>query len=1604
MTDRGGCLRWAVAIVAIGLGYGVVGQAQSVTAIAEVNDSLWFADRASSYGGLNATRSYAPAAVFFEGWKSSPRESIVYYEWDFGDGSPVFDGFNAAHIYETPGNYTATLTVTDADGIQSTDTVDVEVLARDGATYYVDAVSGNDSNSGLSQAQAWRTATHAFRGMNEGRYGQGDQILFRRGQTFQMVSGQVQPGHYAAGHGYAFGAFGTGDRPLIQHVGSTQSWFINQTGIGLAHVTFMDLHFDLTTSGGHVGSFFQIVGDGAQLLFYRLKIENFFQALLANGNPGQEASGFFIAECEGFNSKQVHMFARTSRFALLDSTFDTSENHIAYLSYIDRGVITRNTLSRPAFGRTALRIAARTDSFDIPSNNVVVSDNFFRGWIDPVVGGPAHSDGTRYNWELVNLAPNGPWEQRMTDVVFERNTLTNAETFLTISDYDNLIVRNNLFVGKSTYPSPRIKIGKDYWDTKPLRNIKLYNNTIMCYGISGGANQIFGIYNYIAEPYQGLTQHQDIQIRNNVVYVPQGRSRMIYFNENDPGLLNAVTSDNNHFYAPNNPDALFQIGGTFNAPQNLLDLAGWQALTQKDLGSSTGDPMFVDTVGPDGVFANDDIDEDFRPQSDSPLIDVALPLQEVFNDHDASLRPIGAGPEIGAFEQSIGLIILTDGMGSVLASPDPPYTDGQFVTLEAVPNPRWQFVNWSGELISSNSIEQIEIDGAKTVVAHFEQVEFLIDVETFGQGSVAASPTSPYALNDEVTLTATPDAGQQFLGWSGDVTGMDLDVQITVDADKSVLATFTKDEYFLSVGVDGAGTVSASPDPPYIYNQLVTLTAVPGPDMVFFAWEGGVESQTNPLPLNMDTDYNITAKFVQTEYEVMATASGDGQVAVSPSGPFQYLDTVTVTATPSNGFEFVGWSGTQTSDENPLVFDIEADQSLEATFIPIMYEINVGIQGKGSVELVPSGPYSEGQEVTMTAVPDVGWAFSAWNGDVAGTTNPVQFVINSNMAVTAEFVASADDLRVWTSPGGTVQQSPPPPYQRGQQVELTANAAPGYVFLGWSGDNTTKSKNISMTVVGDVLVGAHFGRDVYQPKEVRVPFFLDNDGVTTPDNEGMRTMISVFSSAANTTKMSVLYRDSAGVDQTPDPNSFDAGSHWSLSWRPAASEIGFETTGLIVPDIGGGATAGSARILAEEGGLTGFATTYVNGWYSAQSSYMLPFGDGAMSLSVPFFLDNDGVDVPVDNGFRSFVGIQNTSDEEVTLTIKYRDAAGVDQTPPNNFVNVGPQGTVAWRPFAQEPAFEGPGIEVPDMLSNSAAGNIFIQSTGPIVGRLISMSFGPESQSAYLLPDGVGTNTLFVPFVLDNDGVTTPKDEGVRTFVGVQNLTDRQVTLILNYTDALGNDATPAVNTYTLGPFASAAWRPFAHEPEIEGSNAAVPDADSDHPAGGVRIFVNGGRVVGRVLTMVGGFQGSQSAYLIPTTFDSQTLVVPHFTDNAGSGIAEASAKKTFIGIMNVTPTEQEVTLNYYSTFGQDRTPAENSFTLGPYEVRAWRPAADDPATEGALGAMVPNMTTGTTGSLRIFSPRAGIVGRVVEVKGEGLHGPQSAYQIPPEYPLEPVQ
>jgi hypothetical protein len=138
------------------------------------------------------------------------------------------------------------------------------------------------------------------------------------------------------------------------------------------------------------------------------------------------------------------------------------------------------------------------------------------------------------------------------------------------------------------------------------------------------------------------------------------------------------------------------------------------------------------------------------------------------------------------------LTINIDGEGYVIKDPDQPtYHFNDFVELTAVADPGWTFSYWSGDLSGSENPERIQMYGDKVVTAHFTYNEYVVNINTDGDGVVIKKPDqNTFPDGSSVELTANGNPGWKFSHWSGDITGSNNPEDIQMDSDKTVTAHF----------------------------------------------------------------------------------------------------------------------------------------------------------------------------------------------------------------------------------------------------------------------------------------------------------------------------------------------------------------------------------------------------------------------------------------------------------------------------------------------------------------------------------------------------------------------------------------------------------------------------------------------------------------------------------------------------------------------------------------------------------------------------------------------------------------------------------------------
>ncbi len=219
------------------------------------------------------------------------------------------------------------------------------------------------------------------------------------------------------------------------------------------------------------------------------------------------------------------------------------------------------------------------------------------------------------------------------------------------------------------------------------------------------------------------------------------------------------------------------------------------------------------------------------------------------------------------------------GSGTVSRKPDQPsYVENTTVTVTAVATEGYEFTHWTGDVppeAATNPVVTVTMDRNRALTAYFElryYVIYKLFLEPSEFGAVSVSPDqSGFFSGTTVTLTATPNPGYRFTGWTGVPASQQTDnpVLLTMNSDKRVKAQFAQiivpETFPLTLAVDGNGTVAAQPRlDTYLAGTTVTVTATPETGSLFMGWTGDVPTGSeldNPLFLTMTTTVSLTAHF-----------------------------------------------------------------------------------------------------------------------------------------------------------------------------------------------------------------------------------------------------------------------------------------------------------------------------------------------------------------------------------------------------------------------------------------------------------------------------------------------------------------------------------------------------------------------------------------------------------------------------------------------------------------------------------------------------------------------------------------------------------------------
>jgi hypothetical protein len=364
------------------------------------------------------------------------------------------------------------------------------------------------------------------------------------------------------------------------------------------------------------------------------------------------------------------------------------------------------------------------------------------------------------------------------------------------------------------------------------------------------------------------------------------------------------------------------------------------------------------------------------------------------SDRDVGAEFSGTSPPtltVATAGSGSGIVTSADGQIDCGATCSASYPTGGQVTLTAGASMGSTFAGWSGACSGNSSSCTVTVSSAQTATATFDAapLSFALTVSKAGGGGGSVASTDgkldcgstcsvTYSSGAPVVLDAAPAVDSSFAGWSGACTGTASSCTVTMSAAEQVTATFSvtppaSEVLTVKPGGSGSGVVAGGPSsssattpatekiachqgPAGTYVQQhcsatypegtsVMLTAAPASGTTFTGWSGACSGTGTTCTLAMDSSETASATFAATDTLSVAVhgsgtvTSGDGQIDCSGSagsqgcsGTYPGGGSVTLTATPSPGASFDGWSGSCTGTSASCTVTATPNESATALF------------------------------------------------------------------------------------------------------------------------------------------------------------------------------------------------------------------------------------------------------------------------------------------------------------------------------------------------------------------------------------------------------------------------------------------------------------------------------------------------------------------------------------------------------------------------------------------------------------------------------------------------------------------------------------------------
>jgi len=289
--------------------------------------------------------------------------------------------------------------------------------------------------------------------------------------------------------------------------------------------------------------------------------------------------------------------------------------------------------------------------------------------------------------------------------------------------------------------------------------------------------------------------------------------------------------------------------------------------------------------------------------------------------------------------------------------------------------------------------------------------------------------------------------------------------------------------YSLTISNTPGGNVTDPGKGMFLYDvgTVVNLVSEPDEHYHFVEWTGDVgtiaDVHAASTNITMNGSYSITANFEPDPgwYSLTTSSTEGGNVTTPGEGTFIYGNSTVVdlVAVSDDHYHFVEWAGNTSTiaDVYAASTNITMNNSYSITanfeLDPGWYSLTISSTEGGSVTNPGEGTFIYGNStvVNLLAVPDEGYQFVKWTGNVSAIADvyaaSTTIAMNSSYSITANFESwhpqPVAQLMVSSTRGGSVTTPGEGTFlcPLGADVSLVAEPDEGGQFLKWTGDVNT---------------------------------------------------------------------------------------------------------------------------------------------------------------------------------------------------------------------------------------------------------------------------------------------------------------------------------------------------------------------------------------------------------------------------------------------------------------------------------------------------------------------------------------------------------------------